>query len=251
MRLFSLIPVSLLLVLAACTSPAGAPTSLNGTNWDVTAINGTAPVAGARQPSMSFTGDTMSGTTGCNYFSAGYTLNGSSLSFTPGPQTAMACSDDVMKQEDAFNSALTKVATFAGDDTAMQLQDAAGKTLFTLTKAAAASAKPLEGTTWQLESIRTGEVAASAVAGSSVTMRLSEGKLSGKACNNFNATVTIDGESIAVGPIASTRMACLNDELTKQEHTVLDMLGKASGFHIIGAQLEVSSTGGSLFFRAQ
>lgn len=255
----SLMTVSLLLVLTACATPSpaapnpsgGTSASLDGTSWDVTAINGTAPVPGARQPSMSFTHDTMSGTTGCNYLNAGYTLNGSSITFSPGAQTAMACSDDVMKQEQAFTSALAKVAKLAGDGSTMQLQDGTGATLFTLAKAASEAAKPLEGTTWELESIRSGDTAASVVAGSSVTMRISDGKLTGKACNTFNATATIDGENLTVGPIMSTRMACLSDELTKQEHTVLDLLGKASGTHIIGSQLEVTSAGGSLFFRAQ
>jgi heat shock protein HslJ len=257
--MFTWLTIGMLFALTACTTPspaapttpAGTPTSLDGTAWNVTAINGSAPVAGARQPSMSFTKDTTSGTTGCNYFSAGYTLNGSALTFTPGPLTAMACSDDVMKQEAAFISALTKVARLAGDDSAMQLQDAAGQTLFTLAKAVAASAKPLEGTTWQLETIRTDDTAASVVAGSSVTMQINDGKLSGKACNNFNATVTIDGESITVGPVASTRMACLSDDLTKQEHTFLGLLGKTTGFTVLGDQLELSAENGSLFFRAQ
>lgn len=250
MRIFTLITVGLLLTLTACATPGGASASLDGTSWDVTAINGVAPVAGA--PTMAFTGDTMSGTTGCNSFSAGYTLNGSSITFGPGAQTAMACTDDLMKQEDAFNSALAKVAKLTVDGTTMQLQDASGQSLFTLAKAVPETPRPLQGTTWQLDTIRTGETASSVVADSPVTMQISSGTLSGKACNTFRADVTIDGDSVTVGPIASTRMACLNEDLTKQETTVLAILGKVTSMKITGARLQLSTgDGDGLDFTAQ
>jgi len=88
-------------------------------------------------------------------------------------------------------------------------------------------------------------------AGLADTARSGAGRLTARPCTTKTPPATIDGENLTVGPIMSTRMACLSDELTKQEHTVLDLLGKASGTHIIGSQLEVTSAGGSLFFRAQ
>ena len=240
----------LLLSLAGCAVPAGPVASLDGTSWTVTAISGAAPAPGSR-PSMSFTAETMSGTTGCNSLTAGYTLQGSAITFSTGAMTAMACAEELMRQESSYTAALAKVTKLAGDGSTMQLQDAAGQTLFALAKTPPATPRPLAGTTWQLESIRTGQTAASVISGSSVTIQINDATLSGRACNTFRAAITIDDASITVGPVTSTKMACLSDPETTQEQTVLGLLSTVTSIRITGEQLQLTGAGGGLDFTAQ
>jgi heat shock protein HslJ len=240
MRFFTLM-TGLLLALTACAT--GAAASLDGTTWDITEINGTAPVAGSH-PTMTFTGDRVGVATGCNSMSAGYTLNGTAITISGGAMTAMACADDLMTQESKLTAALAKVTKLSLSGDTMQLQDASGQTLVTLTKAAPATPKPLEQTTWQLESIRTGQSVSSVVSGTTVTMQISGGKLSGKACNTFRANVTVEGDNITVGPVMSTKMACPTEDENKQEMQVLDLLGKATSLKIEGSHLQLSTGDG-------
>jgi len=181
MRFFTLLTVGLL-TLSACAF--GGSNALADTSWTITTINGSAPVPGS-QPTMSFTGDKMSAGTGCNSMGAGYTLNGTAITISGGAMTAMACADDLMKQESAFTAALAKVTTMSLTGDTLLLKDAAGQTLFALARAVPATPKPLEGTTWRLDAIRTGQTASSVVAGTVVTMQIGGGTLSGKACNTF------------------------------------------------------------------
>lgn len=250
MRFLAIATIGLALALTGCS--AGGAASLDGTSWTVTAINGAAPVAGSR-PTMTFTGSTVSASTGCNSLSTTYTLNGTAMTVSPQAAiTAMACADDLMKQESVFTAALAKVAKMSLTGDTLALQDASGASLFSLAKAVPPAAKPLEGTTWKLDGIRKGEAVSSVVSGSVVTMQITGGKLAGTACNTFRAEVTTSGTQISVGPVASTKMACASEELTTQEQKVLTVLGAATSYEITGSRLTLSSTDGSgLEFTAQ
>lgn len=241
MRFFTLM-TGLVLALTACAT--GATASLDGTTWDITGINGTAPVAGSH-PTMTFAGDRVGVATGCNQMSAGYTLNGTSITISGGAMTAMACSDELMKQESSIAAALAKVTKLTVSGDTMQLQDASGQTLVALAKAVPPSPKPLEGTNWKLDSITTGQAVSSVVSGTTVTMQISGGKLSGKACNTFRADVTVDGEKLTVGPVMSTKMACPTEDENKQEMQVLDLLGKATSLKIEGSRLQLTTSDGN------
>lgn len=249
MRFLAIATAGLVLALTGCS--AGGSASLDGTSWTVTAINGAVPVADSH-PTMTFAADKMSASTGCNQLSSGYVANGTGITISQGAMTAMACSDELMKQESSFTAALAKVTRFTLNGDSLLLQDASGASLLTLAKAVAPAAKPLEGTTWQLSGVRSGQTVSSVVAGSSVTMQITGGKLSGRACNTFRADVTTSGTTITVGPVASTKMACPSEDLTTQEQKVLTLLGAATSYRITGSQLQLSSADGSgLEFTAQ
>ncbi len=120
------------------------------------------------------------------------------------------------------------------------LVDADGNVVLALAKIVD---QPLEGTTWTLTGIISGETVAS-VAESTVTLTISDGKLSGKACNSYGSVSAADG-SFTAGPLASTRMACTSEELTKQETTVLTTLQAATGYTITGNELTISADDGT------
>ncbi len=242
-----IVTMGLVGLLAACTSttPAGpastATPALDGTSWTVTGINGTAPLSG-HEPTMEFAGTTVAGLASCNRYNAAFTQDGSAVTITPGVTTQMACAEDVMAQEHAFTVALTQVSGVRAVGNNVELVDASGRSVLAL---AAVVNQPLEGTTWTLSGLISAETVSSPVAGSSVTMTISDGTLSGKACNTFHGTVSWTQTSIGVGPLASTRMACTSAELTTQENTVLKTLEAATGYTIAGNTLTLTADDGS------
>ncbi|MFM8887847.1 MAG: META domain-containing protein, partial [Chthoniobacterales bacterium] len=59
-----------------------------------------------------------------------------------------------------------------------------------------------------------------------------EGNIAGDAsCNRFGGTCAIEGNTIKVGPLRSTRRAC-EPEIMQQEHTFLALLGSVATWQI-------------------
>jgi heat shock protein HslJ len=248
--------VGLLALLAACSSstpaaPGASVPALDGTSWVVTAIGGTAPLAG-HQPTIAFAGDHASGLASCNQFNAGFSQMGSTVKLTPGAMTAMACTPEaVMTQEQAFTAALAATANVRAAGTSAELLDAKGVVVLSLQPAPAETAKPLTGTTWQLSAIIAQAATASPVAGSTVTLQVNGDQLTGKACNTFSGQVTIDGASFKAGPLMSTKMACANPGENAQEAAVLTALQAATSYAIAGDTLTLKAADGTgLEFRA-
>ncbi len=258
MRKHWILTVGLFALLAACSSPtptapgASAP-KLDGTSWVVTAIGGTATLAG-HQPTIAFAGDRASGMASCNQFVAGFSQTGSTVKLTPGAMTAMACAPEaVMTQEQAFTSALAAKVGVRSAGTAAELLDTSGKVVLALQPqpTPAETPKPLTGTIWQLSAIVAKAATASPVAGSTVTLQVSGDQLSGKACNTFRGQVRIDGSSFKAGPLMSTKVACANPDENAQETAVLTALEAATNYAIVGDTLTLKAADGTgLEFRA-
>lgn len=234
-------------LLVACTSvvPASPTPTIKGTSWLVTSIHGTPVLAGA-QPTVDFGGDlTVSGSTGCNRFTGSYTTSGSTLAVGPVAMTMMACTEvGVMEQETAFSQALSAASSFRGDSEQLELLDKSGEVLLVLTPAPPVPETPLLGTTWKLSGIVANEAVSSPVAGNDVTMVLTEGAITGKACNTFRGQATITGTTIKVGPLMSTKMACPNEAATAQETAVLMILEAATTLTQDGATLTLTAADG-------
>jgi len=107
--------------------------------------------------------------------------------------------------------------------------------------AAAPSAPFLQATSWRLD--RIGGTAA--IPGVEVTLEFpAEGKVGGRAsCSRFFGTVEISGESIRFGPLASTKMACIDAATTAQETKYLEALQAAERIVFDGPALLLYSRG--------
>jgi heat shock protein HslJ len=111
-------------------------------------------------------------------------------------------------------------------------------------------AAPLEGTVWQLETFITGETARSTLAGTTITAVFADGKVGGSAgCNQYSASYTLAGETLEVGEIITTKIAC-DAAIMAEEEEFLSALRQATSLAISGRQLEVAHPGGALVFRA-
>jgi heat shock protein HslJ len=132
----ALAAVVLTAILAACSQGAGvspspeAPSTLAGTSWRAISVAGDAPVDGSN-PTLAFTEDEISGTTGCNQFFGGYTYDAGTISMSNVGMTMMACDGPVSEVEAAYTAALNGATTVAIDEGGqLLLTGSGGEVLF-------------------------------------------------------------------------------------------------------------------------
>ncbi len=118
---------------ALLTYAAGL-TSLSGTSWQATGINN--GVGGVESNAVTSTitaafgaDDKVSGSGGCNTYSATYTTGGTDeIVIGPVAATKMACPEDVMTVEGQYFAALGAAATYTIEGNSLTLRDADGAT---------------------------------------------------------------------------------------------------------------------------
>jgi heat shock protein HslJ len=98
---------------------------------------------------------------------------------------------------------------------------------------------PLWGTEWQLEAIGKQAV----VAQSKASLRFEQnGQVAGHgSCNRFSGAATVTGSRMSIGPLASTKMACMGPAMD-QESAYLGALEKATRFEMQGKDLLIHSS---------
>jgi heat shock protein HslJ len=103
--------------------------------------------------------------------------------------------------------------------------------------ASVGGAATLDGTTWNLTEIGGTAVAA----GATPTLVFGTGGMvSGKAgCNTFSGTATIGEGTIEFGPLATTRMACVDEATTQLETDYLAALEGAATWSIEADALRI------------
>jgi putative lipoprotein len=104
-----------------------------------------------------------------------------------------------------------------------------------------ASPGDLVGSSWRLASIG----GAPALSNVEATLEFAEGgRVAGKgSCNQFSGSVVVTGAAITFGPIASTKMACLDAAVGEQEKHYFDALGGAERFVVDETSLSIFSKG--------
>lgn len=112
------------------------PQGLQGHEWRVTALNTGSTIVSVvtgTQPTASFVHGRVSGNTGCNQFSANYSLEGFNLKMGPAVSTKRAClNEEASKQEIAFLQALENVVNFRIVGNQLTFYDKEGKILVNL-----------------------------------------------------------------------------------------------------------------------
>jgi heat shock protein HslJ len=241
------------MLLSACQGNAAAPgIPLVGTLWLMESYRNaqgqTMPAQPGSQATITFEDpDRIFGNTTCNQYNGTYQLDGNKLDLTPGAMTMMACVDPALAgQESDFLAALSDTATYKIQGEQLLLLDQAGATVLTF-KVLHPSA--LAGTNWQVTVYNNGkEALVSVLASSEITALFSEdGKLSGLAgCNNYNATYDVDGNSLSIGPAATTRKFCGDPEgLMEQESAYLKALESVKSYEISADILTLKDANGT------
>jgi heat shock protein HslJ len=225
---------------------------LSGTSWIVTGYNngkgGVTSVIVGTELTANFGADgKLSGSAGCNTYTAGYQTDGNKISIGPAATTQKACEQAVMDQETQYLAALATAATYRIDGSQLEMRKADGALAATFQKAAAGS-DALPGSSWIVTGYNNGKQAVvSVMAGTELTANFgADGKLSGNAgCNDYSAPYQLDGNKITIGPAVTTRMAC-EQAAMDQETQYLAALATAATYRIDGSKLELRTADGAL-----
>lgn len=120
---------------------------------------------------------------------------------------------------------------FSGTHTIASAGAGAGMNLTLRAARDAPPPTPLENTYWKLTEVA-GQPARVQPGEREAHLLLLDGRASGNSgCNKLMGGYTRNGDALAVGPLASTRMAC-PPELMAQEAALLDAYARATGFRI-------------------
>lgn len=120
----------LAILLAAC---GGSTASLAGPTWTVTAMPGVDV-----QPTVTITAlfgsdGMVSGSGGCNNYSAAYTVNGSSLTIQAPAATMMSCSEEINQQESDYFFLLEDAGAYEIKGDTLTIKDSDGQALLEYT----------------------------------------------------------------------------------------------------------------------
>jgi heat shock protein HslJ len=224
-------------------------TSLAGTSWVATGYNNgkqaVVSVVANTEITANFGADgTLSGSAGCNQYTASYQTSGQNITIGPAAATRMACEQPVMDQETQYLAALSTAATYRIDGNTLELRTADGALAATFQKAS----NELSGTSWLATGYNNGKQAVSSVMANTIITAMfgADGTLSGNAgCNDYSAPYQTDGNKITIGPAVATRKAC-EQAVMDQETLYLAALSTAETYRIDGSKLELRTADGAL-----
>jgi heat shock protein HslJ len=245
-RNLTLLAVTILLALTAC-KPATPAGGFSANSWLLTTLDGK-PV-GDGIVTAEVTGEgTVSGSAGCNQYTANYTTSGSSITFQPDiATTQMACPDYLMQLETAYLTALGQAASYlaSNENTNLTLLDTQGKELATFTRLQPVI---LEGTNWMVTSYNNGNGAViSVLPNTTLTASFrADGSLLGfTGCNLYTNSFNTDGFQISINLVDQTHYQC-PEALQLQEALFLSAYGMGGLYKVLGNDMEFRGSDGTL-----
>jgi len=117
---------------------------------------------------------------------------------------------------------------------------------------AAMSTTPLENTSWTLVDFGSTQARPIGPGAGGPTLRLdaAQKRASGNTgCNQYSGDYTLGGSTLRFGTLVSTRRACTDEALNRQEAAFLRVLGETAAYSISGDTLLLSGTTGSVAAR--
>lgn len=248
-RLFSLLVVGAIL-LAAC-SAAGAPSpsapSLDGRTFLSTGIVG-ANLVPNTQVRLAFADGHLNANAGCNHLGGIYTIDGDRIQTGQMSMTEMGCEEPLMRQDQWLAEFLSGVMySLEGDDLIL----ANGDVRLTLTdKEVVTPDLSLEGRTWILDGIVSGDAVSSVPVGVTASIKIEGGRVEVNAgCNMGGGPVEMTADTLTFGPIATTKMACEAGP-SSVESAVLGVLAGPVTYTIDADRLTLDAGGAGLILRA-
>jgi heat shock protein HslJ len=257
-------------VILAYKKPLETPVTLSSLapvvgSWDLLTYNNgnnaMVSVMSGSNISAIFTPDgKINGSSGCNEYSALYTLNGKNLGITQVKSTKTACDPEIMVQENQYLALMTRVSTYEMIGDQMVFYTVLGEKVLTYKKGqagiittapkstASTSTRTLVGN-WVLKSYTDGKGAfiPAMAATTPVTAKfLADGTLSGSSgCNQYSTTYSVSGTSVSISQVATTKMACEPDVMM-QETSYLTLLQRAGKYIISGDTMTLYDSSGNV-----
>jgi len=224
---------------------------LQGIEWRLTHHLGSQgelnPIVEDVMATATFIDGSVAGSTGCNRYHAQCRVDEDRLAIGPIAMTMMACDPERSAVERAFTSGLEAAVTYAVAGDGLDMVDADGRVVLRLR---AAPALVLAGSRWNATMINNGRGGVgSLIEGTVVTAEFGvDGRLAGSGgCNRYSGEYALEGDRLAIGPLASTRKACLEPEgVGEQEAAYLAALARVTTWSFREDRLELRGADGAL-----
>jgi heat shock protein HslJ len=186
----------------------------------------------------------VSGTAGCNSYSGGFTVEAEQMSVGTLAATQRACAEPagIMEQEGRYLALLDAAARYR----------ILGHTLeIVTTEGAVLRYARLEGTSWLLEALGDPNNPAAVLRGTVVTATFGDqtpAQVSGSGgCNSYFAGYRLEGETLAIGMVGSTRRFCAEPAGTMdQESRYFTLLQAAERYRVTARALEIVTKEGMI-----
>lgn len=259
MRWPTIVLLALAATLAACGAGQGGPSDPGASggavvgDWVLTggSIDGNdAPVLPDHRITMTITGSRIGGSAACNTYGGEITRGADGLHLENLAQTEMACEDPAMAAEAAYTAALVRVREIVRDGEALVARGDGIELRFVALPPPPTA--DLIGTTWVLDTVLVGDVAASPM-GEPATLELSEdGTFSGSTgCRTFSGEWMEQGDQIQAPSWGMDETTC-PAELSGQDEHVVSVIGDGFIPTIEGDLLTLMDPGGiGLVYRAE
>ncbi|MEX0847118.1 MAG: META domain-containing protein [Ilumatobacteraceae bacterium] len=208
---------------------------LSGTQW-ISEIDGVTVTVG-------FDDGAVFGTSGCNAYRSRYTADDERL-VVPGPVmgTRMMCDPERMDVERRFLAALGAVRSATTTTATLTLCDASGAALLTLRRPSIAD---LVGT-WWITSVHIPDRQAVVGTDDGLEVEIALDTISGDTgCNRFHGPYSVDGASMAIGPLATTRRAGSSVAM-EQERAILVALGSVTAWRLGSDRVDLLRADGGI-----
>ena len=190
---------------------------------------------------------TVSGTAGCNQYTAGYSAEDGQMSVDLPAATLMECPTG-MEQERAYLAALESAESYRIVGGILEITYANGAAVLRFS----AQHLPLENVRWVLASIDGQPLPSEVVAFAVFTPGLEgqENSLNGNAgCNGFFGSYEVEDNQLTVGSLGVTQSTCALP-IMEVENNFLAALQGAQAFETLLDRLSISTDSGTLAFRA-
>jgi heat shock protein HslJ len=179
----------------------------------------------------------------CNTVLGSYTVSGAALQIQLGPSTLVGCPPD--SQADQFTADLARVTGYAlaGENLQLKLGSTGDQMLLS-----PLAMPELVGTNWEANSYNNGRGGVqSLLAGTEMTAVFGDnGQVSGSSgCNRYFGPYQSSGESLQIGPLASSRMLCQPAEVMDQEQAFLAALERTTQYQFENGNLVLRDAGGA------
>jgi heat shock protein HslJ len=243
-----------LLTLAACgklngstasSSSLGPTVTTAGTDWRVDSVTVDGRTVPAPQGAdMSFDKGRVSGSSGCNHFSAPVDVQGDTLTVGEITSTLIGCPKNIREYEKALLKTLRGKLTAQREDGKLTLQAPGGDRVVLRSRQSA----PLTGTEWKVTSLVKDGTASSLPEGTVGKARMTFGKdgsvRGNLGCNRFSGMAKVTAGTITFGRLTTTRMACLGPAMTVERH-LLKVLHGSVRYEIQQHRLTLRAPDGS------
>ncbi|MDD1706253.1 MAG: META domain-containing protein [Methanoregulaceae archaeon] len=234
-----------------------SPPALTGVTWYLVAFD----KGGSSQSVLPGTGITaffdpsgvMSGSAGCNQYTASYSGSLNGLSIGAPASTKMYCESPagIMNQETLYLTTIQGASAYSISGNILTVNDSGGKAILTYSTVPPyeMTPAPLTGTMWYLNSFvdAKGNFWTPGKANPISLQFTADGNVSGNAgCNSYSGAYTVTGNSISISGFAVTLMYCGEPGVMDLESTYLAVLPMMKVYRISGNELTLSDGTGKV-----